>query len=183
VPAPEEAEAQRLFFALWPDETTRRQVADLVDSLPRRQGRATPVANLHVTLAFVGRTSPGGRLCLEHAASEVQGQPFTLHLDRVGYFARRRILWLGPSETPLASADLAADLQRRLAPCGYEPERRAFRPHITLMRKSRPPPEGLQPEPIDWRVEQFALVESVLSPAGAEYHVLRNFPLVSEDGT
>ena len=73
--------------------------------------------------------------------------------------------------------DLVAQTQSCVQACieGYRQKR--FVPHITIFRKARHPLEVDAFDPIDWRIDRFALVESVTHPHGAEYTVLNQWPL------
>ncbi|MDR2244802.1 MAG: hypothetical protein LBE15_05280 [Burkholderiales bacterium] len=44
-------------------------------------------------------------------------------------------MWAGPKETPAALIALVEDIHALLQPCGFTPETRPFRAHITLRRK------------------------------------------------
>ena len=70
---------------------------------------------------------------------------------------------------------------------GLPPETRKFAPHITLARLNRSSGPvlpflqahgALHGEP--WRVESFDLMESTLTPAGADYVTVRRYRLESE---
>ena len=72
---------------------------------------------------------------------------------------------------------LAADLRSRLQEEGFEPEKRPFAVHVTLLRKARDPGE-LPPLPaVEWPVKEFVLVRSTLSAGGSSYEVLERFAL------
>ena len=70
-----------------------------------------------------------------------------------------------------------ARLNAALAPCGYRPEPRPFRAHVTLLRKVGRAPRPVEFEPFDWRAEAFHLVESVPEEGGVRYEVTASFPL------
>jgi 2'-5' RNA ligase len=75
-------------------------------------------------------------------------------------------------------AALVTDLNARLAAdCGYQPDRRPFRAHITLARKVRAARPIVAVEAIAWPVTCFSLVESLSEPGGARYEVLASWPL------
>lgn len=173
----ETPETHRLFFALRPDAAQRTALADWSAQLPPRTGRRVPADNIHLTLAFLGDTPAERQDCMERAAGEVRMPPFELVVDRVGYFARARVLWAGPTQPPAALPELVEQLNRALAPCGYVPESRPFHPHITLLRKARP--LSVEPEPLycAWRVERFCLMVSESASAGVRYRVIRDYPL------
>ncbi len=170
---------KRLFFALWPDDEVRAALAALWQRHTVQRGKPVRPENLHITLVFLGPVDDERRSCLESAAGELGGEPFTLVLDQLSWWSRPRVMWVGPSQMAPALPSLVGDLKLACEGCGFEPERRPYRAHMTLARKvphARVPP---QIEPIAWHVGSFALVESKTLPAGAEYSVLRTWALGS----
>jgi 2'-5' RNA ligase len=167
-------ETQRLFFALWPDNGVRRRLAELARQCSRRP---VPEGNLHMTLLFLGERSRQERDCFSAAAGGVEGERFTLALDFLGGRARSHIQWLGSSDTPQALLALLRELVGVLQPCGFEPEKRRFLPHVTLSRKVKIPRFRAGLEPLLWPVDAFVLVESVPEPEGVRYQVLERWPL------
>lgn len=172
-------DTQRLFFALWPDEGVRAAAERALEAEPPERGRRVPRENWHITVAFLGDCSAEQRACYEAAASAVDAPAFELSLDRMGYFPRPQVLWCGASEVPDALARLVEGLNAGLAECGYQPDRRPFRPHMTLVRKAR----GARPrdlaEPIAWSVNELTLVASELRRDGAHYTVVGRWPLAA----
>lgn len=173
----ESAATRRLFFALWPDRAVREALAGLLEGEPPRTGRRVPDGNLHMTLAFVGNVTAEQRSCMEAAAAAVEAAPFSVILDRLGYWPRPRIVWAGASVTPPALIDLVARLDRGLSGCGYDPERRPYQAHVTLTRKAYTGPRRHEIEPIVWAAEDFCLAESVAEDNGSVYRVLARWPL------
>ncbi|RMD80458.1 MAG: RNA 2',3'-cyclic phosphodiesterase, partial [Gammaproteobacteria bacterium] len=177
---------RRLFFALWPGEREREELARWQEAAGRLLGRSgarpVPVANLHLTLLFAGAVDGPTRDCLELAAEGLRPPgPFGLVLDRLGHFARPQVLWLG-GEGPAPLLELVAGLREAAAGCGLEPEARPFAVHLTLFRKVRRLPPALgRPlpglAPVRWPVRDFVLVASRTLPEGARYEVLRRWPL------
>jgi len=152
----------------------------------------TRPASIHLTLKFLGEVDEGrieeiGR-ALEGAAFSTP--PFTVTANRVGAFPSLkapRVIWAGIED----SAELAA-LQKRideaLSTLGFEPEQRAFRPHLTICRV-KSPSEGralgrtiseTAPELDErWTAASFALYRSVLGSGGARYTVLKRIELTA----
>ena len=154
--------------------TLARTARDLCEGL---RGRAMPAENLHITLAFLGERTAEQRACMEAAADGVAAESFELHFNEVRYVSRREILWLGTGQLPPPLLGLVKRLSSALMACGYEPEHRPFQAHVTLMRKLHHPPRVPLTADLHWPVEQFALVRSELTRAGAIYTVLRRWPL------
>lgn len=168
-------ETRRLFLALWPDDEVRRAVADLAGTVPG--GQPVQAQNLHLTLVFLGATTAERLGCYEAALRDLEVPSLSLTLDRFGYFPRPRTLWLGASRTPAVLVRLVEELNRRLQTCGFTPEKRPFRVHVTLARK-HPGPAPVEPvaEPPCWAVDHIALCESVNRADGVHYQVLRRWP-------
>ncbi len=169
---------QRLFFALWPDDGTRKALARLAGTLlPSANGRPVAARNLHLTVAFLGAVDAGFRACVERAAGSLSAPAFELEFRRIGYWPRPRVLWSAPERTPEALTGLASMLRNALVACGHEPESRAFRAHVTLARKVRGPASETTHALIRWRVCDFHLVASETVGHGAHYRSLESWSL------
>ena len=107
-----------------------------------------------------------------------------LVFDRLGFWPRPRIVYLGCRVVPDTLRRFDRRLRRRLAGIGLVTERRAFSPHITLLRNATRRPR-LKLTPLQWSLDGLCGVSSVLEPAGARYAVLQQSPgtsIVSVDG-
>jgi RNA 2',3'-cyclic 3'-phosphodiesterase len=114
-------------LAAWGREQTRgREGLRLVDA-----------AMLHVTLCFLGWCDEG--------EAEAIGAAVAACAAPVPDLALGEAAWLPPRRPRVLAVDLedgsgaVGDLQRRVsdalvATAGYEPERRAYRPHVTVAR-------------------------------------------------
>lgn len=143
---------------------------------------------LHLTLRFFGEVEAREAENLVEALAAVRAAPFSLALRGVGHFERKgkiHTLWAG-----LAPSEQLAALQRHVESAarraGLPPETRRFAPHITLARLNRASGPvlpflaaygALAGEP--WPVEVFDLMESTLTPAGAEYQTVRRYRLAA----
>ena len=166
----------RLFFALWPPLGTAQALHAWAHRLHRATGgSAVRAPNIHLTLAFLGEVDEARVADL--ARIPAWGERHALPIERAGYWARNRILWVGPEETPAPTIELAARLRDLLAAWNFRTERQPFAAHVTLLRKAREP-EELPPLPeADWPVSEFLLVRSRLSAEGSRYEVLQRYPL------
>ncbi len=172
-----EAERQRLFFALWPDEAVRRQLAAYPPRLMGCGGRLVVLENLHITLAFLGSVDADTRRCMEQAADAISLPAFTLQLDRLGFWRRPQVVWLGTETLPPPLLDLAMAMKNAMLGCHLEPDERPFQAHMTLMRKARRPPAENFISPLAWPINEFALVVSETRPEGVRYEVLQRWGL------
>jgi 2'-5' RNA ligase len=177
---PAASATRRLFFALWPDESTRTALVQATRKAVRRSGgRPVPQANYHVTLAFLGNQPVERYDAIVAAAATLTPAltlgPIQLELDRFGYWPRPRVFWLGPARCPEALAGLADALWTAMTPLGLARETRPYRPHVTLARKVAALPEVESPTPLIWQASEFALIESVTDERGARYTVAARF--------
>lgn len=172
------SEPQRLFFALWPDQTLRWELVRLWDRLPARGRRVHP-EDLHVTLVFLGDVSPERRACAEQVAEMTRGRGFDLTLDRLGSWPQSGILWCGAVQAPASLLDLVHGLQEGLRDCAFTPESRPYVPHVTLARQARPLSAQPLSPPLIWSARDFALVASHQGEP-PHYQVLRRWPLLSD---
>ncbi|MDX1529694.1 MAG: RNA 2',3'-cyclic phosphodiesterase [Gammaproteobacteria bacterium] len=169
---------QRLFFALWPDDAVRDQLARLAARSLKRRGRIIPGENLHLTLSFLGPVAAEARRCAEGVADGIRAAPFTLEFTHLGHFPRPRVVWSGCDETPEALISLVSALREGLKGCGIKPEVRPYRAHLTLARKVSVEPDfGAPHAAIAWRVDSFHLVESKTLSQGAVYNIVRSWSL------
>jgi len=181
---PEPPVNQRLFFALWPDDATRTALAEVAEDMPHQgRGRMVHPEDLHLTLIFLGDTPSENISCLTEAADSLHLPGFSLTLDRVECWGRGGILWCGPTETPSGLRDLFSSLQQGLAGCGFPPERRPFRAHITLARNARDRPPVALEHPILWQARELVLVRSELGRKPPRYSVLKRWSLTPWAGT
>jgi RNA 2',3'-cyclic 3'-phosphodiesterase len=174
----EGSERLRLFCALrLPDETAELLAAwqqETFGEVP--EVRLPPRDHLHVTLAFLGHR-PAEELdgilgTLQDAAGRVEPPLLSLR----GYRETRSVAMLTFDDEDGRAAALAADLHGRLAALGvYEPERRRWLPHVTVLRfrrrpRLRPALPGLEP----FMTSDAAAFLSQLRPGGARYEVLES---------
>ncbi len=170
---------QRLFFALWPDETLRRQLKQLLVKKPFQAigARPVPPENFHITLRYLGSLPESQRQCAERVADNIHADSFQLVLDQVGYWRDSGVVWLGASNAPLTLFNLVKALETGLESCALEPESRFYQPHLTFLRKACPDALPSTITPIVWQADRFVLVHSVTLPEGVQYKVVRSWSL------
>jgi len=175
---PDREPQHRIFFALWPDDTTRQAIATVIKPhLLNHSAKKVPQHNWHLTLAFLGNVPQSQYDCALVQAAQVQAESFELVFDTFGYWPRPRVVWLGCTDVPAALQALVNQLNTCLAPCAYEPEHRIYTPHLTLLRKASHGIKQSEAEPMHWRVNEFVLVESVTDRKGSIYQVVKRWPL------
>lgn len=148
---------------------------------------------MHLTLKFLGNVPTGGLPEMERALAGVaaESRPFGLSLAAVGGFPdlrQPRVIWLGLVNGVAPLISVQRRVEEALVKLGYRAEERPFAPHLTLGRVR----EGViaaerrvlgqavaTMETGDlpaWQVEGFSLMRSQLTPRGAVYTRLADFP-------
>jgi 2'-5' RNA ligase len=163
----------RLFLALWPDPAIRHALRERRDAWDWPRG-ASPVHTdkLHMTLHFLGEL-PSERVPALQRGFAVPFTPFTLSIGVPKLWAHG-VAVLEPHEEPPELLELHANLSSALVAFGLQPEARTYRPHVTLARRANNvvvPPET---EPLVWKIDGYALVESKPGNGGA-YTVLEQY--------
>jgi len=143
--------------------------------------------NLHYTLKFLGELGEDGARRAGEAAHEAASSlaAFDVALGAAGAFpnARQaRVLWIGLERGEQDLVELARRLDRALAKRGFDREKRAFSPHLTIGRVRDPRHDWapsleaagtLAVEPAGrFRVASVRVMKSTLSPGGSIYEVL-----------
>jgi 2'-5' RNA ligase len=165
---------ERLFFALWPPPQLRDALIHARGGLHGTRSRWIRPVDLHLTLVFVGAVEAQHLGCVAAAGDDVAMAPFELSLDQLQDWRRNRLRVAKPTKAPAALFNLVSQLQHNLLVCGFEPEKRPYRPHVTLARKAPP----IEPSRLDlsWQVFDFVLAAS-RSSGGSAYQVLRRWNL------
>jgi 2'-5' RNA ligase len=172
------AGTRRFFFALWPGARVRADLAKAAQRMHRTvDGKCSREESLHMTLAFLGDIDVENVGRLLAPPVDVFVSAFGLVLDTCGCWSRNGVGWTAPSRIPEPLRDLAAHLEAWLLAAGFELERRAFTPHVTLVRKARCAPLPDAMTPISWQVNHFSLIHSQMQPGGSRYRILRRWPL------
>ncbi|MCU7932949.1 MAG: RNA 2',3'-cyclic phosphodiesterase [Candidatus Thiodiazotropha sp. (ex Codakia rugifera)] len=175
---------QRLFFALWPSIRVRDELSALAQASAPGEGRRHNPDDLHMTLVFLGQVTASQFQCIEKVADDIQVAPFELTFDHTGIWPRPKIFWAAPDHTPVQLERLVEDLNDGLLGCGFEPEQRAYKPHVTLYRKARHATPARLGASIFWQAREFVLASSTNSgSSAARYQVLRRWALEDDSNT
>ena len=166
----------RLFFALWPDEEVQAELAALCQQLSPESGHPHHPQDLHMTLVFLGQVAQEQRVCIEKIADRIELSPFSVSVEQIELWRKPRLLCATASQMPDPLAKLVSSLQTGLAKCGFKPEARPYRPHVTLIRKVRKYNPFKLPQPIHWPVSRFVLATSGAGPGLPRYRVLKKWP-------
>ncbi|TAM80552.1 MAG: RNA 2',3'-cyclic phosphodiesterase [Acidobacteria bacterium] len=167
------------------------------DALAREQARFrtlcmdarwTRPEGIHLTLKFLGDISDMQEAQVKEALSQMERfEKFILGIHGFGFFPDARqpkVFWAGLEASP-GLARLAMEVENAMAPLGFPPEGRPFRPHLTLARFKTPRPQqrleafvAVHENPLlgSFEVSEFFLWESRLLTGGSEYRKVARFP-------
>ena len=169
-------QTRRVFFALWPDEDTRRDLARWSDAFHRLcGGRRMRTENLHLTLAFIGAIEAGRIGEVSRVARRVAPRLCVAGFDEPGYWRHNRIAWLGASQVPVALADMVDELRASLAAAEVRFDAKPFVPHVTLVRNARAPRSLPALDPVRWKTDGFVLLSSERDDEGPVYRVVEAY--------
>ena len=189
----------RLFIGVELSNRVRDGAVVIADDLRDQFSRSAPTAvlrwvgpeNLHITLWFLGEVDDGRASAL-HAALAVPlpTKAFDLHARGAGMFPPSgppRALWIGLTDGAASLVAVYNELTPRLMNLGFEPERRAYAPHLTIARfkdiarkdiaVARQIATRCTSDAGSCRIEAVTLFRSQLSPKGSRYEALLRVPL------
>ena len=151
----------------------------------------------HFTLHFFGELSDDQIDLLKIKCSELFANidEFSMSLCNTGVFPnnhkRTRILYVDTCRGKEEIINLVKTVRAEIQSLGYEVEKRAYHPHLTVARvKYAKFPQKLAEYWIDkelknvdrlFNVKRIVLMKSILTPKGPEYSVLAEFPLIPRD--
>ncbi|MGH8456740.1 MAG: RNA 2',3'-cyclic phosphodiesterase [Stenotrophobium sp.] len=175
-------EPNRLFFALWPDDASRAACEAAARDLRLRMqpgGYLIRPARYHMTLLFLGdEVPPAMEARALQVAHRMSLPPFMLTLNQAMSFRNKEIPWvLMPHETPPGLSGLYDALRTALRAPGVVPDRKSFSPHLTVLRNAGQMLPLTQIGPVNWAVQEFVLIRSVLHRQLVEYQVIGRWPL------
>ena len=178
----------RLFVAIDVGAEVAAELGRLIERLRPQAPNAKWVApeNVHVTLSFLGNVSDELLPSVERTVTEVAARhpPHVLRVHTGGAFGSRkrpRVLWVGIEGEVDRLVAAQGDLAEALRPLGFEPEQRAFKPHLTLARARDPGGDAAlascaaELAEVDCgqaRIDALVLYRSDLSRSGPRYTAL-----------
>ena len=183
----------RIFIAINLPKEVKKELEEYQLKWPELPIRWTKVENLHITLAFLGYLSDEELVKVCQITKEVaQGhESFSINLTKIIYGPPKkmppRMVW-AEGEKSRGLAELQIDLEKSLtgSRISFEPEKREFKPHITLGRIRQWEFRQIEPDErpeideeisLDFDVNSIEVMESQLKRGGAEYTVLESAPL------
>jgi len=174
----------RLFIAVDVPPDVRALVDEVISPWRARfpSGRWVPLGNWHVTLVFLGATSPDLVGWIASSLTDVvaTARPFGCRVDGLGAFRsmrRARVLWAGLREDDGAMARLAERVGVALAR-EFTPDLRELTPHLTVARFDPPAELGEELGRVTVRSEPFEVDRITLYRS----HLRRPWPVYEPVG-
>jgi len=182
----------RVFIGIQFDEETRRDIETFLSPFKRISSPIKWIKpeNIHLTLKFIGEVSSAQYKEIKTALINRQYTtgPLDIDFSGCGTFSRGyliNIFWLGIRQNPKLEA-LYRDVEEALQKKGIPPEKRPFKPHITLGRNKREFNAGQlmsliekrASEPVSrFRARSFQLFKSELFKTGPVYTIQEEISL------
>jgi 2'-5' RNA ligase len=182
--------------------TTQEQLQRYLRAHSRGEAlRWSPIKNLHLTLRFLGDTTPHQRQQVQTRLEEVAATttPFMLHVDANGQglggfpnLRQPRVLWVGLGGELEALGQLQTQIEAMAQALGFAPEEKAYTPHLTLARAARTADrrvlsqvgqaiddyaqQSIHTEMLSFEADQVIFYQSELGAGGSRYTALARLP-------
>ncbi len=162
----------RLFIAIMLTGQCRKALTDTLEQMKQDgiTGRFVPEENMHITLAFIGET--GSPEPVINALRRISFHSFEIGLNGTGRFGDT--LWAGVKENDKLTA-LAEQVRQELSSTGISYDRKAFVPHITLVRRMKGSMKDHSVPDCYMTVSRISLMNSDLSSGSPHYIEISSF--------
>ncbi len=190
------AEIIRCFLAIDLPQDIKDAISNYIDQLKDIYPDLKWVRSgaLHITLKFLGNqpAETVNKIVASLTQMTPPADPFYLEISGFGAFPnekRARVFWLNAKAERLSELrSLHQWLENHLTAYGFEKEKRAFSPHLTIARVKKPgifqplfEYAGANPfSPMRFEVNEIVLMRSFLKPGGAEYRPIQKYPLLKK---
>ena len=189
--------AIRSFLAFELPSEIREQIAKISRELQQSSlpVRWVKTENIHLTIIFLGSVSEDTIDDIKEKSGAVveRFSAIKIRLNGIGVFPnwrRPRVFWVGLDGEIESLSNLRNELQTELKALGFKPEKRPFRPHLTLGRFK----SSLErDEELKWILDRFhdtnsnphylnelILFKSDLKPGGPVYTKMAAWPLTMD---
>lgn len=163
----------RYFFALNPDDKTRENIVFSRSQLSC-SGLRVNAENIHLTLLFLGKLAQEQQDKVVHEAKKIIVPEFELSLNKIGYFKKAQVAWLGTDIIPKPLLNLNQQLLKVAKQSKIDISQQTYKPHVTLSKKSVKINKKMI-EPINWKVSSFVLFKSIDTREGVKYQIVECF--------
>ena len=160
----------RVFFAIFPNQAAQDQLTRQTELLePICGGYKVKKTHRHLTLLFLGNVSIHRIEPLQEAMKAISEKEFEISLEVIGYWKKSQIIYMQAKRFPNELFSLVDSIKGKLSEAEFLFDERTFKPHITLIRKATRPARIELPQPIQWHVNEWFLVQSKQTNQGINY--------------
>ena len=170
----------RAFFAIEVSDDVKKYLTAVVAAAARHVDgvRWVNEAGRHITLKFLGEIEEGTAEELKTALTYIGAKhaPFVAAIRDIDAFPdkrRARVVVITLENGVDNIANIYNDIEKTCENLGFEKEKRAYTPHITLGRRKVPGPVPdkalVKLERMSFNVDSVVLFKSTLRPEGALY--------------
>lgn len=181
----------RLFVGIALPDWVRQELDGVCEGLPG--ARWVDAETMHITVRFIGEVDGGMADDVHDALCRVSAPAFSLVMTGVDCFEQAgkvHTLWVGVEKQPLLSR-LRDKVEYALIRAGLDPERRKFKPHVTLARFRNGDPDRLGAylqrnsrfATAPFLIDAFTLFRSYQSAGGPHYEALMRYPLAASEAS
>lgn len=168
----------RVFFAIFPDKSVQAQLAHQAKQLEFSfSGSAIKMQHIHLTLLFLGNIAIHRLEVLQQAMKNVSAEKFEFKLEEICYWKHNQIVYSQAKQFPVALFTLVDTLKSAVSEAGFLIDTRAYKPHVTLIRKATHGAKINLDTPVVWHVNEWFLIQSKQTERGAEYIPLSQWRL------
>lgn len=182
----------RIFIAINLSSKIKRKLSGLQKKWADLPAKWVDPQNLHITLAFIGHIKKPQIDKIKESVQKTLSahHPFLVNFYQIDYGPKKkgipRLIWAEGKKTKEMQSlkkDLDTALKKSI---GFKPEKRPFRPHITLARIRKWEWKRIEPEDrpsipvpvsLNCKVDSVEVMESKLKRGGPEYKVLESVSL------
>lgn len=129
----------RAFIGIDFEEEMKNEIYEIQQKLKKyaKKGRWKYIDNYHITLKFLDEISLTQKKSIDDVMGRIcsDKKPFDLSASKLGIFKGKssiRVLWLGLTGDIQKLQLLYKEIDKAFTPIGFFPEKRKFRPHITI---------------------------------------------------
>ena len=152
-------EAQAIIIV--PDDKTLADIVKPAKTLSSYKNESIVESkNIHMTLRHLGMVSNELIKVIKHDVSRINLETFTITIDKAEIWKKPGITVQTPNARPATLLKLVDEIERIYIRSSLESEKKPFRPHLTVIKKSQHFLNKVMLKPVTWPVKNFFLLES-----------------------
>ncbi len=175
----------RTFIAIEMPEEIKKILLDAQKQINTEKAKIRPAKAFHLTLKFLGEIEEKKIDEIKSALKAIRFKQFKTALTEIGVFPNEsyiRVVWAGLDDSENNIINLQKEVDSKMENLGFKKDTR-FHPHVTLARvkfvkdkqdfiKSL---KEIKIEKKAFKVSEFKLIKSILTPEGPIYEDLAVF--------